>query len=122
MLAFAASLAGVLWRILRRLQVFQEQRYCLFAELEQRVDDRTRALAVANQQLHQRERQLREADRRKDEFLVTLAHELRNPLAPIRTGLAVVRDAAAPNRGADPPADWPGRSARWCGSSTTCST
>ncbi len=30
---------------------------------------------------------LREADRRKDEFLATLAHELRNPLAPIRTGL-----------------------------------
>lgn len=31
------------------------------------------------------ERQLREADRRKDAFLATLAHELRNPLAPIRT-------------------------------------
>lgn len=31
--------------------------------------------------------QLREADRRKDEFLATLAHELRNPLAPIRNGL-----------------------------------
>jgi signal transduction histidine kinase/ActR/RegA family two-component response regulator len=30
---------------------------------------------------------LREADRRKDEFLATLAHELRNPLAPIQTGL-----------------------------------
>jgi signal transduction histidine kinase len=33
------------------------------------------------------ERALREADQRKDEFLATLAHELRNPLAPIRTGL-----------------------------------
>ncbi len=30
------------------------------------------------------ERQLRDLDRRKDEFLATLAHELRNPLAPIR--------------------------------------
>lgn len=30
---------------------------------------------------------LRQADQRKDEFLATLAHELRNPLAPIRTGL-----------------------------------
>lgn len=34
---------------------------------------------------------LREADRRKDEFLATLAHELRNPLAPIRSGLEVLR-------------------------------
>lgn len=34
---------------------------------------------------------LREANRRKDEFLATLAHELRNPLAPIRSGLEVMR-------------------------------
>ncbi len=34
---------------------------------------------------------LREADRRKDEFLATLAHELRNPLAPIRSGLEVLK-------------------------------
>ena len=33
---------------------------------------------------------LREADRRKDEFLATLAHELRNPLAPIRNALEVL--------------------------------
>ncbi len=34
---------------------------------------------------------LRETDRRKDEFLAMLAHELRNPLAPIRTGLEILR-------------------------------
>jgi len=34
---------------------------------------------------------LREADRRKDEFIALLAHELRNPLAPIRNGLQVMR-------------------------------
>ena len=37
------------------------------------------------------EEALREADRRKDEFLAVLAHELRNPLAPIRTGLELLR-------------------------------
>ena len=42
---------------------------------------------------------LREADRRKDDFLATLAHELRNPLAPISSGLHILKfaghDAAA---------------------------
>ena len=37
------------------------------------------------------EEQLREAHVRKDEFLAMLAHELRNPLAPIRTGLELIR-------------------------------
>ena len=41
----------------------------------------------------QTEETLRNADRRKDEFLATLAHELRNPLAPIRTGLQLVKRA-----------------------------
>jgi PAS domain S-box-containing protein len=36
------------------------------------------------------EQALREADARKDEFLATLAHELRNPLAPLRNGLAIL--------------------------------
>ncbi|HKX53460.1 MAG TPA: PAS domain S-box protein [Nitrosospira sp.] len=35
--------------------------------------------------------QVRKQDRRKDEFLATLAHELRNPLAPVRNGLAVLK-------------------------------
>ncbi len=34
---------------------------------------------------------LQEASRRKDEFLATLAHELRNPLAPIRTGVEILK-------------------------------
>ena len=36
---------------------------------------------------------LQDADRRKDEFLATLAHELRNPLAPINSGLHILRSA-----------------------------
>jgi two-component system CheB/CheR fusion protein len=35
---------------------------------------------------------LRESDRRKDEFLATLAHELRNPLAPIKNGLQIAHN------------------------------
>jgi signal transduction histidine kinase len=42
------------------------------------------ALREAQDALRARERQLHVADRRKDEFLAMLAHELRNPLAPIR--------------------------------------
>ncbi len=38
---------------------------------------------------------LREADRRKDEFLASLAHELRNPLAPIRNGVQILRMTGA---------------------------
>ncbi|HUQ11827.1 MAG TPA: ATP-binding protein [Steroidobacteraceae bacterium] len=44
------------------------------------------------------ERALLEADRRKDEFLATLAHELRNPLAPIRNAVRILDSAAADER------------------------
>jgi len=44
---------------------------------------------------------LKEADRRKDEFLATLAHELRNPLAPIRNSLQILRLTGAERGMAD---------------------
>ncbi len=43
------------------------------------------------------EMQLQETGRRKDEFLAMLSHELRNPLAPIRTALEIIRRVAAPD-------------------------
>jgi signal transduction histidine kinase len=49
-------------------------------ELEVEITQRKRA-----------EERLREADRRKDEFLAMLAHELRNPLAPIRNSLHILQ-------------------------------
>jgi PAS domain S-box-containing protein len=42
------------------------------------------------------EHTLREADRRKDEFLAILAHELRNPLAPIRTAVGILQSTGIP--------------------------
>jgi signal transduction histidine kinase len=53
-------------------------------ELEQRVAERTSALEATTAALQ-------DADRRKDEFLAMLAHELRNPLAPIRTAVQLLR-------------------------------
>jgi CheY-like chemotaxis protein len=46
------------------------------------------AVALQNAQLY---RTLQDADRRKDEFLATLAHELRNPLAPVRNSLELMK-------------------------------
>ena len=46
------------------------------------------AVAYDNARLYE---ELRESDQRKDEFLVTLAHELRNPLAPIRNSIHIMR-------------------------------
>jgi signal transduction histidine kinase len=67
-------------------------------DLERRVRERTAELALTNQALHaevaervRAEEALRETDRRKDEFLLTLAHELRNPLVPIRNALEIMR-------------------------------
>ena len=48
--------------------------------------------AIMDMSAHLRnEAALREADRRKDEYLAILAHELRNPLAPIRNSLHLLR-------------------------------
>jgi signal transduction histidine kinase len=57
-------------------------------EHEQRLQDSRSELAMSLSELERE-------DRRKNEFLATLAHELRNPLAPIRTGLAVLGRADA---------------------------
>jgi signal transduction histidine kinase/methanogenic corrinoid protein MtbC1/ActR/RegA family two-component response regulator len=50
-----------------------------------------RELARKNAQLERLNERLAEADRRKDEFLAMLAHELRNPLAPLRNAVHLLR-------------------------------
>lgn len=66
----------------------EERLSALNASLDQRVAERTAALA-------QSEARLREANARKDDFLATLAHELRNPLAPIRNAMLAVQAKSA---------------------------
>src|SRR3954463_2256824 len=74
--------------------VILRHKVAVFADLFRK----TRALAELNDKLELRVKQrteelqsseaaLRDANRQKDQFLATLAHELRNPLAPLRTGL-----------------------------------
>jgi signal transduction histidine kinase/CheY-like chemotaxis protein len=92
--AFTITIA--VWASATRMQSRQHLRLAVLAELEARVADRTRDLGSANERLRHSEEQLREADRRKDEFLATLAHELRNPLAPIRTGFQILKNPGTP--------------------------
>ena len=80
----------------------------MLAEIGQRahaLQDANLTLEHEMQVRHRAEEALLLADRRKDEFLATLAHELRNPLAPIRTGLDILRirsgDAHATQRATD---------------------
>lgn len=70
--------------LLERTIRFSLAQFRAAAELEKKVKERTEELAQANAAL-------READRRKDIFLATLAHELRNPLVPIRNSLELIR-------------------------------
>ena len=63
----------------------------LTRELEERVTRRTAQLETSTARQIELSNRLRDADRRKDEFLALLAHELRNPLAPVRNALEIMR-------------------------------
>jgi len=81
-----------LWRKTRRLEQWNQ-------ELEARVTERTFALEQSAARLRANEETLevaiaalRDTDRRKDEFLAMLAHELRNPLAPVRYAIEIMQE------------------------------
>ncbi|MEX3965313.1 ATP-binding protein [Paraburkholderia sp. EG286B] len=74
----------------RQLQLFD-----ILANQAASLIERTRAEAL----LREREAKLAHVDRMKDHFLATLAHELRNPLAPIRNGLQILRASPDPADG-----------------------
>jgi PAS domain S-box-containing protein len=68
-------------------------------QVMQTVCDQASAMLERTQlldELHAREQSLKRADRAKDEFIATLAHELRNPLAPIRNAVGIMRHEDQP--------------------------
>jgi signal transduction histidine kinase len=93
-----AELADTNARLARSNEALRIEREREVHKLNQALADSNTKLATSNRELKQEvderrriEERLREADRRKDEFLATLAHELRNPLAPIQSALNVYR-------------------------------
>ena len=76
--------AGLTSNLLERAIRYTLAQHSASLELERKVKERTEELAKANEAL-------REANRKKDEFLSTLGHELRNPLAPILNALEIMR-------------------------------
>src|SRR5690606_27566264 len=95
----------VLAELFRKRRELQEANAALEAEKARELDRLNASLRAANAELAARnqdlrneiaergraEQRLREADRRKDEFLATLAHELRNPLAPLLNAINIRR-------------------------------
>lgn len=78
----------------RRLVVDLEERRRIEADLRQARDEAERRADEAEEAraaLKDRERRLQYEAQLKDEFLATLAHELRNPLVPLRNGAALLR-------------------------------
>jgi signal transduction histidine kinase/CheY-like chemotaxis protein len=96
-LLLAVAMATIVWQDGARLTSLRRERERAFVDLERRVTERTHELASRNAELRLSEDRLRDADRRKDEFLATLAHELRNPLAPIRSAVAILQSFASTN-------------------------
>jgi signal transduction histidine kinase len=76
----------------------EQQLQELNENLDRLVRERTRAL-------EQLQAELREADRRKDAFIATLAHELRNPLAPVRNAVQILQMQATADQGSQRASD-----------------
>lgn len=76
---FLVAMSGQCAQALERARLHEERAA---------IVERERRVALENARLY---REAHEADRRKDEFIAMLSHELRNPLAPITTGLELLR-------------------------------
>lgn len=103
----ALLLAGVVWRAARSLMHAEEEREELAAErarravaeaLAEKLREQVAERAAADAEREALLGHLRESDRRKDEFLAMLSHELRNPLAPVRSALWLLDSGTGPEQ------------------------
>ena len=83
---------------IRDALLLREQQTSELRGQEERLRSALLALQTSQAELARQAEQLRESGRRKDEFLATLAHELRNPLAPIQTGLDLLARSRDPGK------------------------
>ncbi|MBK0392405.1 ATP-binding protein [Ramlibacter algicola] len=70
-------------------------------QLASALDRAAGAVTQRDAQLQQRAEELAQANAKKTQFLAMLSHELRNPLAPLRNGIAILRRTADPRRRSD---------------------
>lgn len=104
-LLYVATTAGLLYALInRQVRKYHDAEQALRRSQEQLLEENHERqqteefLRASKDLLGRKTAQLQEADKRKNEFLAMLAHELRNPLSPIRTTAELLR---MNNRGAD---------------------
>jgi signal transduction histidine kinase len=103
--AMLRSKVAVFVALYRKQQEVLGANRALLAEVSERrkAEEQLRVLNESlDQRVHDRTAELLDAHRRKDEFLATLAHELRNPLAPVRNAVELLHRIGA----ATPEVQW----------------
>jgi PAS domain S-box-containing protein len=89
---------GIVFNDITERKNLERQRELALAQeeaLRKEAETATRALAEVQEALHKRVAQLAAADRHRNEFLAILAHELRNPLTPLRNAVQILRRCPA---------------------------
>lgn len=89
---------GIVFNDIRERKNLDRQRELALAQeeaLRKEAETTTRALAQTQEVLHKRVAELAAADQHRNEFLAILAHELRNPLTPLRNAVQILRRSPA---------------------------
>jgi PAS domain S-box-containing protein len=88
---------GIVFNDITERKNLERQRELALAQeeaLRKDAETATRALSQTQEALHKRVAELAASDRHRNEFLAILAHELRNPLAPLRNAVQILRRSA----------------------------